>query len=72
MRVLGIRKATSWYNTHLDLNNPPIRGQKRSVPSVVLVTDDAMNREKAKSEGTPVTSRTCSHAYTPIVSERRS
>lgn len=49
---LGIRKATSWYNTHLSLARPPIRGQpKPTLPDVVLLTDDAANRQKAEAEG---------------------
>ncbi|GJE98679.1 RNB-domain-containing protein [Phanerochaete sordida] len=48
----GIRKATSWYNTHLSLARPPIRGQpKPTLPDVVLLTDDAANRQKAEKEG---------------------
>lgn len=48
----GIRKATSWYNLHISLSRPPIRGQaKPTLPDVVLLTDDAANRQKAEKEG---------------------
>lgn len=47
----AIRKATAWYNTHISLTRPPVRGQPRSLPTVVLLTDDAANRQKAESEG---------------------
>ncbi|KZT19844.1 RNB-domain-containing protein [Neolentinus lepideus HHB14362 ss-1] len=44
----GIRKATSWYQSHLP------RGRSASPshqPKVVLLTDDAANRRKAEAEG---------------------
>ncbi|KAH9913246.1 RNB-domain-containing protein [Fomitopsis serialis] len=48
----GIRMATAWYNTHLGLARPPIRGQPaRPLPSVVLLSDDVANRQKAEKEG---------------------
>ncbi|PSS31962.1 hypothetical protein PHLCEN_2v2289 [Hermanssonia centrifuga] len=48
----SIRKATSWYNTHLSLARPPIQGQPRiALPAVVLLTDDAANRQKAAQDG---------------------
>ncbi|GBE86825.1 Exosome complex exonuclease dis3 [Sparassis crispa] len=48
----GIRKATSWYNTHISLSRPPIRGQPvRPLPTVVLLTDDVANRQRAEKEG---------------------
>ncbi|KIP12193.1 hypothetical protein PHLGIDRAFT_98579 [Phlebiopsis gigantea 11061_1 CR5-6] len=48
----GIRKATAWYNTHISLARPPIRGQTRPpLPDVVLLTDDAANRQKAEKDG---------------------
>uniref|UniRef100_A0A0W0FZA6 Ribosomal RNA-processing protein 44 n=1 Tax=Moniliophthora roreri TaxID=221103 RepID=A0A0W0FZA6_MONRR len=48
----GIRKATEWYNTHISLTRPPIRGQpKPKLPSVVLLTEDATNRQKAEQTG---------------------
>ena len=48
----GIRKATSWYNTHISLARPPIRGQpQQPLPTVVLLTDDVANRQKAEKEG---------------------
>ncbi|EKM52263.1 uncharacterized protein PHACADRAFT_211534 [Phanerochaete carnosa HHB-10118-sp] len=48
----GIRKATSWYHTHISLARPPVRGQaKPTIPDVVLLTDDAANRQKAEKEG---------------------
>ncbi|KIJ51340.1 hypothetical protein M422DRAFT_776615 [Sphaerobolus stellatus SS14] len=48
----AIRKAVSWYNSHIGHNLPPVRGQTRKVPTVVLVTDDVANRELASKEGT--------------------
>ena len=48
----GIRKATAWYNHHISLARPPIRGQsKPPLPVVVLLTDDVANRQKAEKEG---------------------
>lgn len=48
----GIRKATEWYNSHLKLNRPPVRGQgPPKVPTVVLMTEDAANRQKAEKSG---------------------
>ncbi|CAK9828415.1 Exosome complex exonuclease RRP44 [Anthophora retusa] len=44
----AIRIATKWYNTHLDLENCKV--------TVVLLTDDARNRELAEQEGVPVIS----------------
>ncbi|PPR00807.1 hypothetical protein CVT26_012448 [Gymnopilus dilepis] len=48
----GIRKATAWYNSHIKVNRPPIRGQASpKLPTVVLLTEDAANRQKAEKEG---------------------
>lgn len=48
----GIRKATAWYNSHIGLTHPPIRGQApRKLPTVVLMTEDAENRQKAEKAG---------------------
>lgn len=48
----GIRRATSWYNTHISLSRPPVRGQNAPpLPKVVLLTDDVANRVKAEDEG---------------------
>ncbi|KAF9448203.1 RNB-domain-containing protein [Macrolepiota fuliginosa MF-IS2] len=48
----GIRKATEWYNTHLQVTRPPIRGQPPpKIPTVVLMTEDAANRQKAEKAG---------------------
>ncbi|KZS89536.1 RNB-domain-containing protein [Sistotremastrum niveocremeum HHB9708] len=50
----SIRKATAWYNTHLELTRPVRRGQPKPViPTIILMTDDAANRQKAKEEGIP-------------------
>ncbi|KAF8900484.1 mitotic control protein dis3 [Gymnopilus junonius] len=47
----GIRKATAWYNSHLKVNRPPIRGQPApKLPTIVLMTEDAANRQKAVKE----------------------
>lgn len=48
----GIRKATAWYNSHIGLTHPPIRGQApKKLPTVVLMTEDAENRQKAEKAG---------------------
>ncbi|EMD35164.1 hypothetical protein CERSUDRAFT_116633 [Gelatoporia subvermispora B] len=48
----GIRKATSWYNSHISITRPPVKGQpNRPLPTVVLLTDDVANRQKAEKEG---------------------
>ncbi|GLB43614.1 putative RNR ribonuclease family protein [Lyophyllum shimeji] len=48
----GIRKATAWYNDHIRVTRPPIRGQAPpKLPTVVLVTEDADNRQKAEKAG---------------------
>ncbi|KAF9243101.1 hypothetical protein BU15DRAFT_86519 [Melanogaster broomeanus] len=53
----GIRKGAEWYNTHLSLARPPTRGQKPNrIPQVILVTDDAANRQKAEIENLPCVS----------------
>ncbi|KAJ7651983.1 hypothetical protein DFH06DRAFT_995753 [Mycena polygramma] len=53
----GIRKATEWYNTHIELTRPVIRGQpKPQIPTVVLMTEDAANRKKAEESGIGATS----------------
>jgi exosome complex exonuclease DIS3/RRP44 len=45
----GIRKAAAWYSSHLKLNRPPIRGQgPPKIPTIVLMTEDAANRQKAE------------------------
>lgn len=67
----GIRKATAWYNSHISLSRPPVRGQAKPVlPDVVLLTDDAANRQKAEKEGIKCMSGTWStihakHAASP-------
>ena len=54
---LGIRKAAAWYKSHLNLNRPPIRGQgPPKVPTIVLMTEDAANRQKAEKSGITSTS----------------
>ncbi|KIJ59605.1 hypothetical protein HYDPIDRAFT_118378 [Hydnomerulius pinastri MD-312] len=53
----GIRKGAEWYNAHLTLAHPPIRGQKPlPPPQVILLTDDAANRQKAEAENIPTVS----------------
>ncbi|KAF8075975.1 hypothetical protein FPV67DRAFT_1469928 [Lyophyllum atratum] len=48
----GIRKATAWYNDHIRVTRPPIRGQApQKLPTVVLLTEDAENRQKAEKAG---------------------
>ncbi|KAG8856923.1 exosome catalytic subunit dis3 [Tulasnella sp. 330] len=47
----GIRLATKWYNTHLIKSHTLSRSQKPiGTPVVVLLTDDAANRQLAQSE----------------------
>ncbi|KAF8518199.1 RNB-domain-containing protein [Gautieria morchelliformis] len=43
----AIRIATAWYNSHIALSLPPIRGQSVTRPAIVLLTDDAANRSLA-------------------------
>jgi hypothetical protein len=53
----GIRTATAWYNAHIALAHPTVRGQPPAVlPKVVLLTDDAANRRLAKEAGMPAAS----------------
>ncbi|KAF8442330.1 RNB-domain-containing protein [Boletus edulis BED1] len=52
----GIRRGAEWYNTHLALARPPIRGQTRKIPQVVLLTNDVANRQKAEAENIPTVS----------------
>ncbi|TFK40883.1 RNB-domain-containing protein [Crucibulum laeve] len=48
----GIRSATSWYSAHITLAHPPVRGRvSEKVPTIVLLTEDAANREKAERSG---------------------
>lgn len=48
----GIRMATAWYNAHQSLSRPPVRGKpSRPLPTVVLLSDDVANRQKAEKEG---------------------
>ncbi|EPS99974.1 hypothetical protein FOMPIDRAFT_1123315 [Fomitopsis schrenkii] len=48
----GIRMATAWYNAHLSLSRPSVRGQpSRPLPTVVLLSDDVANRQEAEKEG---------------------
>jgi exosome complex exonuclease DIS3/RRP44 len=49
--VLGIRKASAWYTKHLKLTRPAVRGHLAQLPTIVLLTEDAANREKAGKEG---------------------
>jgi hypothetical protein len=54
---LGIRKATAWYNSHLKLNRPPVRGQSPpKFPIIILMTEDSANRQKAEKSGITSTS----------------
>ena len=47
---LAIRQAAAWYNSHIGLNLPPVRGQNQRIPTTALVTDDAANRTLAGTE----------------------
>ena len=54
---LGIRKATAWYNSHLKLNHHTVDGESpEKVPTIVLMTEDAANRQKAEKSGITSTS----------------
>ncbi|KAF9219211.1 RNB-domain-containing protein [Gyrodon lividus] len=53
----GIRKAVEWYNTHITLAHPPVRGQRTGpLVRVILLTDDAANRQKAEADNVPCVS----------------
>ncbi|KAG6817260.1 hypothetical protein H0H87_010921 [Tephrocybe sp. NHM501043] len=53
----GIRKATAWYNNHIGLSWPTVRGQAPpKLPTVVLMTEDAANRQKGEKAGISCTS----------------
>ncbi|PBK71312.1 RNB-domain-containing protein [Armillaria solidipes] len=41
----GIRKATAWYSTHISSTH------RQKGPAVILLTEDAANRQKAEAEG---------------------
>ncbi|KAG6861108.1 hypothetical protein C0995_003837 [Termitomyces sp. Mi166 len=48
----GIRKAVAWYNEHIRMAWPTIRGHApQQMPNVVLMTEDAENRRKAEKTG---------------------
>ncbi len=44
----AIRVATAWYASHLAPSQP--KGKNRHI-SIVLLTDDAANRQKSKDQG---------------------
>jgi exosome complex exonuclease DIS3/RRP44 len=53
----GIRKAAAWYTSHISTNRPPVRGQPPpKLPTVVLMTEDAANSQKAQKSGIVSTS----------------
>ncbi|KAF8839454.1 RNB-domain-containing protein [Paxillus ammoniavirescens] len=53
----GIRKGAEWYNVHISLAHPPVRGQREGqLARVILLTDDAANRQKAEAENIPCVS----------------
>ena len=52
INFLGICKATALYNSHLKLNQPPVHSQRPpKVPIIVLMMEDAANRQKAGKLG---------------------
>jgi hypothetical protein len=64
----GIRKATAWYNDHISITHPPIRGRPtRELPIVVLMTEDAENRRKAESEQIPCVSGARAPRLLPVI-----
>lgn len=50
--VIAIRKAAAWYNSYLKDNLP----NQKTLPIVLLLTDDAENRRRAEKEGVPCAS----------------
>jgi len=48
---IAIRNAVAWYNSHISLNMPAVRGQTQKLSTVILVTDDAANRDLSGKEG---------------------
>ena len=51
-RAQGIRKAASWYSSHISLIDPKIRGHHpKPKPVVLLLTDDIQNRVEAEKAG---------------------
>src|ERR1700761_5216048 len=60
---VGIRIATDWYNKHLSVTRTKVRGKAApSLPTVLLLTDDANNRKCAREEGVPCNSSTLFYA----------
>ena len=56
----GIRKAAAWYNAHMSLMHPATRGlSNRKLPTVVLMTDDVANRQKAERDNISSISGEC-------------
>ena len=48
----GIRKSVSWYTSHLSQSRTRARVTSQSIPpTVVLLTEDAANRQKAQAQG---------------------
>jgi hypothetical protein len=48
--LVGIRKTTAWYDSHIQQMFPINRGKKTQRPIAVLLTDDADNRRRAGEE----------------------
>ncbi|KAH9977177.1 hypothetical protein BGW80DRAFT_1443481 [Lactifluus volemus] len=53
----AIRIGAAWYNTHISLTRPLIRGQPKPIlPTILLLTDDVANRLEAEKNGIPCSS----------------
>jgi hypothetical protein len=64
---VGIRKAAAWYTSHISTNRPPVRGQAPpKLPTVVLMTEDAANSQKAQKSGIVSTSGQLSNIIGPL------
>jgi exosome complex exonuclease DIS3/RRP44 len=61
----GIRKSVSWYTSHLSQSRT--RGRQIKPPTVVLLTEDAANRQKAQAQGIVAMSGEGSYKYFGIL-----
>lgn len=53
----AVRKAVQWYNEHLTAAVAAKSKKAKRVPSVVMITDDRENLQKAKKEEIPAMTR---------------
>lgn len=61
----AVRKAVEWYNQHLKEAVAAKSKLATRVPTVVMITDDRENLQKAKAEGVPA--MTCTHFNSPLL-----